>query len=134
MKQRIIGLKTLGTVEGHPLAGDRIEANIGEGELPADDAEVDDGEAEVAGERVSNEVPAAGEILEPDLRIPRAAVVEQANLRECAIKSRNDNVTSKTTYLFEKRNPRRVRPRFDAPRRDSARPRNKRPRRARDRA
>ena len=81
----IVRVEPLGAVEAHPLARDRVRAAGRVAALPAAHAQVRDGEAEVARERGREVVPAAGEVLEPDLgRGAPVRAVDEADLRASA--------------------------------------------------
>ena len=76
-------MEPLGAVEAHPLARDRVRAAGRVAALPAPHAQVRDGEPEVARERGREVVPAAGEVLEPDLgRGAAVRAVDEADLCE----------------------------------------------------
>ena len=81
----VVRVEPLGAVEAHPLARDRVRAAGRVAALPAAHAQVRDGEAEVARERGREVVPAAGEVLEPDLgRGAPVRAVDEADLRASA--------------------------------------------------
>lgn len=64
-----IDSEPLGWQKAEPLQGLLVETRVGERILPQGYAQMHDHKPEVVREAVSYEVPTAGEVLEPDLRL-----------------------------------------------------------------
>ena len=69
--------QSLGYQESEPLKSLRVETNLGERILPVGDAKVHNHQSEIVGERVGDEEPLAGEVLEPDLWLRGGASVHE---------------------------------------------------------